>query len=715
MGKKIKINYNTDHFSFFNSKTGQRYVYFSSLLNYPKKTDLYKLGAQAQDELKSINYSLLHKKDNNSNKGEGKIIQSLNFLKQAAEFERSKELKFFQNYNSKYSNVFDSFKFDSITDSNFDYKKFIIDINVALKGFNSFKNELEAEYDRINRMRETDDELAKNSKSTKNMTEQQKKEYEKQLDDIRSKGMTSGDKAYAASSDAFYLKREGEKTFSSLISSENTFSSEITTLIIKHYGSSLFMRKGNHIILDSTLVAVLLKVINDKVYAEFINKYKTIKNTSQRSINLKEVVCSPEIENYVNALINNKQLKDSLRSIADQHNINDDSINSINNIEKETEYLTNEIEKWYKKIQTPDMPDFKDWIKQHSELDIAKMAKAAKVAKSQAYYTGEDMSLMDFVTAGINGILGGGANATDDWEAGKLILSIDIDDDKLNNYLKERENKLVKLQEKYFNELQVTTDLASFYHNTKKLKELREEQNKLLKKVKSKLDQSEAAANYLLSHINIHGTVKGYMSGGRKSFEAHGGFEGAAFGSNLDNQLNIIISSTGEKILGSAGFSPQDKQLLKFAMINAGDQMIGGNNGKVKIKSTLENYFSIFLGFFMFNDAALTIQDISDFMKNQYTTMSEDIHVYQLNGLILPASYLLSETYNSLVPLMTDVEAKINTRYSTRAKLHTYNDSPKSNDWDEVSATAEQATYLEMKFLAGFFDILENLLKTIPS
>ena len=98
MGKKIKINYNTDHFSFFNSKTGQRYVYFSSLLKYPKKTDLYKLGAQAQDELKSIDYSLLHKKDNNSNKGEGKIIQSLNFLKQAAEFERSKELKFFQNY-----------------------------------------------------------------------------------------------------------------------------------------------------------------------------------------------------------------------------------------------------------------------------------------------------------------------------------------------------------------------------------------------------------------------------------------------------------------------------------------------------------------------------------------------------------------------------------------------------------------------------------------
>ena len=75
------------------------------------------------------------------------------------------------------------------------------------------------------------------------------------------------------------------------------------------------------------------------------------------------------------------------------------------------------------------------------------------------------------------------------------------------------------------------------------------------------------------------------------------------------------------------------------------------------------------------------------------------------------------EKYNTMIKRVgiNDVEAKINTRYSTRAKLHTYNDSPKSNNWDEVSAAAEEATYLEMKFLAGFFDILENLLKTIPS
>jgi hypothetical protein len=42
-------------------------------LDYSKKKDLYKIGVQAQNELKNIKYSLLHKKDNNK-EGEGKII-----------------------------------------------------------------------------------------------------------------------------------------------------------------------------------------------------------------------------------------------------------------------------------------------------------------------------------------------------------------------------------------------------------------------------------------------------------------------------------------------------------------------------------------------------------------------------------------------------------------------------------------------------------------
>jgi hypothetical protein len=41
------------------------------------------------------------------------------------------------------------------------------------------------------------------------------------------------------------------------------------------------------------------------------------------------------------------------------------------------------------------------------------------------------MSLMTLVAAGLSGILGGGANPTDDWEAGQLVINVTIDDSKL--------------------------------------------------------------------------------------------------------------------------------------------------------------------------------------------------------------------------------------------------------------------------------------------
>jgi hypothetical protein len=52
------------------------------------------------------------------------------------------------------------------------------------------------------------------------------------------------------------------------------------------------------------------------------------------------------------------------------------------------------------------------------------------------------------------------------------------------------------------------------------------------------------------------------------------------------------------------GLEEKDIEFFQFAMINAGSQMIGHN-----LKRTLEDYFSIFLSFFMFNDAALMIEE----------------------------------------------------------------------------------------------------------
>ena len=698
MAKRKQLNYNSEIFE--NPAVGRRYVYFSNLLKLPHKSSYYKLGLQAQSYLNSAGASIL---DTNSETGksQGKILASLNFLKQAAEFERSKEIQFFSNYRSKYSDVLDNFKFDSISNNNFDYQSFIADINIAMKGLSSFKSEVKGELDRIGRMRAADEAVRKANKDTKDMSKEEKEQY---LNDIKAQAMTAGGtKAYAGGTEAFYLKRASDDTMKGLIKN-GTLNSEITEIVINTYGASLFEMQGGKLRLNATRLSTLIKVISDKIYAEFINKYQTAKKSEERHTRLINIAISPEVQEYVEGLMNNNRLGAALDSIAEQHGLYDKTISEAVANEEDIKAIEEKIKAGYNHMRTADMPSFEEWRAKHSELDITRMAQATSVVKAQSYYTGEDISLMTFIAAGLGAVLGGTANPTDDFEAGQLVIDTSIDDSQFSSIIEKANRELDKLQEQYFNKITKTANLADFHANTAKLRELREKQEKILKRLNDKISKTDEAANYLISHMNIHGTVKGYQSAGRDSFEYYGGFEGAAFGSNLDAQLSILASSAGSGLLGSAGISTEDKQWLRFAMINAGAQMLGAH-----LKPTIENYFSIFVGFFMFNDAALMIEDAANYMKNQYTVGAQDLHLYQLNGLIVPSSYMLQKTYESLLPLTNDINANLNTTQSTRAILHTYNGGPVGNDWEATTDAAVAATKLEMKFLAGFLDLLQSI------
>lgn len=700
MAKRTKHihSYNAD--IFINPTEGRRYVYYSNLLNLPHNSPYYKLGVQAQGYLNDVGSSLLNN-NGDTNQNQGKIITALNFLQQAAAFERNKEITFFQNYRSKYKDALDILKFDSFSGENIDYEAFIADINIAFKGLNSFKTEIKGELDRIGRMRAADAEVFRRGKETKGMTKDEKKVY---LDDIRKDMMTAGGtKAYAGGNEAFYLKRASDSTMQA-ITKNGTLNAEITDLILQNYGASLFQNQGDKLRLNSKQLVTLIKVINDKIYGEFISKYETAKNSKERHAHLQEVTVSPEVQQYVKGLMANKNLKRSLDSIAEQHGLYDRTIAEASALDEEIKITEDKIRSGYNAMRTAVMPSFDEWRQKHDELDIRQMVQTANAAKAQIYYTGEDMSLMGMVAAGLSGILGGGANPTDDFEAGMLVINIDVDNSKLKSIVDRADRELNKLQADYFNEIGKTATLKDFHENTQKLRELREKQETILKQVNNKIMKSQEAADYLLTHMNIHGTVKGYQSAGRDTFEFYGGFEGAAFGQNLDEQLSILTSSAGAGLLGDMGISTEDKQWLRFAMINAGAGMMGAH-----LKPTIENYFSIFVGFFMFNDAALMIEDAATFMKNQYTAGAQDLHLYQLNGLIVPSSYMLQKTYESLLPLVNDINTKLDTSKGTRAILHTYNGGPISNDWAATTQAAETGTKLEMKFLAGFLDLLKSI------
>ena len=252
--------------------------------------------------------------------------------------------------------------------------------------------------------------------------------------------------------------------------------------------------------------------------------------------------------------------------------------------------------------------------------------------------------------------------------------------------------------------LETTTTLESFRNNTEKLRQARLVQQQELNNLQSSLLKMEQGAKELLSYINIHDTIKGYTSIGQYDRNTKG-LSGASFGSNILEQLSIL-QTTASNLL-----SIQDINWLLFAILNCGTQAIGSSH-----KSELEDYFSSLVGYLMFNDAELLVEDVINNVKitkshNQIT----DIHVYNINGIYIPNSFILEQTYNALTKVSNDLTNVNN--IGIKATINTYNGGPVNqdskqleiSDWQATSNAALDVTKIKMTFLAGFFDILNKL------
>lgn len=646
----------------------------------------------AKTNLNTIREQLTKTESIGQNKGQTKIDIAIDFLKSAAEFERAQEIKFFTNFKNQYPDTDKTFNLNLSDTENIDIN-LIIAINQALKGAQAFSKELNTEISRIKRRRSAD-EVKKNTD-----------EYWRRLNN-------NGEQIDASSRKDYYLTIDGKSTFNSIISTQPERFSELTSFIIEKFGAKLFTFSKNNLKLNPGQISSLIKVIIDKAYELLIIEYGKFvsNNEDKRKENSKAIAYSKELENFVNNLLDTPNLGEALSSIASQHGIKNDKIDQLTKNARAIEELKNKLKLSYNNSIEKNTMDFDTWRKKNgmSDDELDKIVRAINTVSAQAYYTGEDLGLTELLVNHIGAVLGGNANPTDDIQAGKLIIDINVskDQSQINN-LRNYEERLLQAQAKQFAKVNKTTTLQSFQSNTEALRQLRQEQNEILNELKEIIQNSQEGLNFLLEHINIHTTIKGYVSAGRDNFEYYGGFEGAAFGVNLIEQLNIISD-----VMDSGGLSLADLNFLYQAMINAGSGMIGNKN-----KRTLENYFSAFIGFLMFNDAALFTEDIQNFINGTFTTDSQDIHLYQLNGIYIPSSYLLQKTWESLNQLPRDLDQKT-TNQGTRAILHTYDKGPiKGNfpeNWEQTSTLAQENTKLEMKFLAGFFDLLDQISQKLP-
>lgn len=662
-----------------------RYVFFSSLEDEP--SPYYQLLADtAEDMLHDFSNEIRYDSNNTSS---NKINIALAFLQKAAQFERAKEMHFFSNFKTKYPDAEQVFNINLTNPSPEEYISFIANINSTLKGINVFKNRLNTEIERMQRAKSFNGKDFDKLSHNKN--------------DIQKRVAQANDDALTFFKRGGYSRakkgsgRGGESTFRDIFNRQSNMS-KITSMIVQHYGVDLLQFSKDKLELSPRKTAALIKALSDEAYAMFLSENKILTNNSETE--LRSTILGPDFEQFVKELLDAPELSEALGDIADQYHLDKSTNiagikdNKIQNIKSD---LLQSRGKIYSEI--PETITTEEWLNMNgiSESFLKQMYKSSLTVSAQAYYVGEDLALIEQIRNRIYAVLGGGANPTDDLYAGKLIANIDIDYD--TDYL---ENEISRIGRNAYKNIKGLDNLDVFFNNAEKLREARKLQLEQLNKAQNDINNLDEAGNYLLSHINIHTTIKGYTGAGTNQFQNEGGFGGASFGSNLVMQLNVL-----QQMSDSGGIDLGDLKFLQFACVNAGDLMIGNF-----LKPSLENYFSIFVGFLMFNDAELMFEDTANWMANTTISGVNDIHLYELNGVTFPSSYLLENTYQALVNISTDL-AQSNQK-GVKAKLTTYNKGPINHNWEETSQTATSKTKLEIRFLAGFLDILSQISAAMP-
>lgn len=673
---------------------GKRYVFYTSLLS-EGSSDYVKLGKYAQSQVNHFKSKLSMTEPG---KGGSQIMQAINFLKDSAEFERTKELNFFQHYATSYPEIQQLFKNMTVKDIENNYIDFITDINRAIKGTEQIKKVVNSELKRITENRiAADDEYRKGKELKKTKDEELKKQYELDIEQDKNIQHINNARVF------FRQANNSDKSFFNALSASDQTKTKaiLTTLILKNYGAKLFSwqnNKGLHLNEQqkSMLVAALTMKANELFVTDFTNIYDT-------DTKAENVVTSEAFKKMVNVLLNSPDLLNILESLRSQYNMEAGSYEEIKENSKNIERIERSVEQSFNNLTKEEKRNlnYDQWRKQVglTRNDIRKMIAANNTVSVLTYYVGEDLALVDWIMNGLGAALGGGKNPTDDLEAGALITDIEYD----SNKLKQLEQELWERQAKHFRNVGATSTYESFMKNTNELIKAREEQEAIIQKFLNTVEKGEKGMKDMLAHINLHSTVKGYQSAGSYAFEKEGGFGGAAFGSTLDSELKIIDS-----MAQAGGLDPLDIDDLFIAMINCGRLMIGE-----ELKPTVENYFSAFMGMLMFNDAQLFAQDVKTWIGNQKElTTVQDLHMYQLNGIIVPSSFILQETYNAMSKLQTMDE----TYKGVRANFSTYNRGPIEGDWEATSQAAIENTKLErMHFLAGFVDLLRDIEKRLSN
>ena len=267
-----------------------------------------------------------------------------------------------------------------------------------------------------------------------------------------------------------------------------------------------------------------------------------------------------------------------------------------------------------------------------------------------------------------------------------------------------------------------TASLKSYTDNARIFEEIRQRQLARLEALANEVAKQQAEVNAIFTKFNVLTTVKDqsglldtFTPNNSKLRERGIGFSGGAMGTdNLGIRAIDNIVALGKK---GGIMETTDVEWLKFALVNSGLGLIGYKN-----RSSLENYFSLFASYLMFDDAQNMITDAvaksAEEIGKKHSV--QNIHLYVINGVYMPQSYILYELHKKMTEAMTGTS--FDTRNladgTVRTQIYSYNVGSKypgntKQDWRNEASAAAKTTKLKMYFLMNFSDLVKQLSERI--
>lgn len=225
-------------------------------------------------------------------------------------------------------------------------------------------------------------------------------------------------------------------------------------------------------------------------------------------------------------------------------------------------------------------------------------------------------------------------------------------------------------------------------------------------------EKRQALLTSLKESFFVSSTMKTY-----NQYQNNIGFKGGSIGADLLeqlNNLNDLFTAAGAPIESS------DMDWLIGAIINCSPVSIIGERNK----NVIENYLGAVAAFTVFDEGLAELQIIQalENPNNEIINSSPNIlHLYSVNGLYIPGSYVLQEVYDHLNQCLSLMDLGLESINHQGAGVIIYNkmtesgipnrkgQKTSSDPWGAVGQRAIKSVSLKVVFLGGLMEILNKM------